>query len=364
MHAQDSWSVGIGRWMGVPVRIHYCLLLFFVVIFAVEWHFVRFPFATVSIPAGTAFATSFALLMAIVIHELAHIFAAINLGGSVQKIVLTPWGGPSEFILPNSARAQAIVYGAGLFANGIVFSLVAAALIQLEHARVIDLIDPFHPHALSDPIEVSVLKIFCWVNFQIALVNCLPAFPFDASQILRMFIWGNNKLIGRHRLETAVMAVAHMVAFSLFVIAWFSQSYNAGPVQPTWAVLVAAGLTLIFASRYEFFRRTSVPERSGRSRAQILSDEEIIDFEAVYDDDGESFDFDQDSGESISQWLKQKQEERQLVEVEIEKEDEIRADGILEKLYRSGKESLTEEERSVLQRVSDRYRRRRRQLPS
>jgi hypothetical protein len=103
--------------MGVPVRLHFCLLLLFVLIFAIEWHFVQLPYANATIPPGTALATSLALLLAIVVHELAHIFAAINLGGSVQKIVLAPWGGQSEFVLPNSPRAQSVVYVAGSFAN-------------------------------------------------------------------------------------------------------------------------------------------------------------------------------------------------------------------------------------------------------
>jgi hypothetical protein len=340
------------------------LLLFVVLIFAIEWNFVQWPYARAMIPVGTALATTLAVLLAILVHELAHIFAAINLGGSVQKIVLAPWGGQSEFVLPNSARAQSIVYSAGVFANAMVFAIVAFGLVQLGHARPLELMDPFHPHPLSEPIEIAVLKIFGWMNFQIAIVNCLPAYPFDASNVVRMFVWGNNKLISRHRLETAVMAMAYMVAFSLFVLAWFSQSYNEGPLQPTWAVLVCVGLVLIFASRYEFYRQTSLPDRGGRPRGHVLGDDEMIDFEAVYDDDEDGFEFEQDPNETISQWLRQKQEERHLVEVEIEKEDEMRADGILEKLYRSGKESLTEEERSVLQRVSDRLRRRRRQLPS
>lgn len=364
MQVHDSWSVGIGRWMGVPVRLHFCLLLFFVLIFAIEWHFVQLPYASASIPSGTALATSLALVLAVLVHELAHIFAAINLGGSVQKIVLAPWGGQSEFALPNSARAQAIVYSAGAFANFMLFALLAAALVQIGHARLFELIDPFHPQALSDDLEIAVLKIFCWVNFQVALVNCLPAYPFDGCQVLRMFIWGNNKLISRHRLETAIMAIGHMVAVALFVLAWFSQSYNVGPIQPTWAVLVCSGLVLMFASRFEFFNRTSIPDRSPKPRKHAFVEEEMIDFEAVYDDDGEGFEFEQDPNDTISQWLRQKQEERQLVEFEIEKDDEVRADGILDKLYRYGKESLTEEERSVLQRVSDRYRRKRRQLPS
>jgi hypothetical protein len=189
----------------------------------------------------------------------------------------------------------------------------------------------------------------------------LPAFPFDGSQLLRLFIWGNNRHVGRHRLETTVMAVAFMVAVSFLVLAWFARNSDLGPIQPIWAVLASFGVILMFAAHAEFYRRTSMSERAA---AVSMMEEEMIDFEAIYDDESNLFEFDQDPNETISQWLRQKQEERQMVEFEIEQEDEVRADYILEKLHHSGKESLTDEERTVLQRVSDRYRRRRRQLPS
>ena len=355
MQVHDSWSVSIGRWMGVPIRLHFCLLLFFILISAISW-----------ISAGTAVATILAFLVAITFHELAHIFAAVNLGGSINKLVLAPWGGQSEFLLPNSARAQGVVYSAGIFANGMMFLLIASALVQLGHASPWELIHPLRPNAMTGDTEIAFLKIFCWANFQIAFVNCLPAYPFDGSHLLRMFIWGNNKHIGRHRLETSVMAVSHMVAVSLLVLALFafSRNYSEGPLQPMWAILASAGLILIFASRQEFFRKTSAGDRVSHPQVSKAGDDDMIDFEAVYDEDSDIFEFEQDPNDTISQWLRQKQEERQLVEYEIEKDDEVRADGILEKLHQSGKESLTEEERTVLQRVSDRYRRRRRQLPS
>ncbi len=366
MQVHDSWSVSIGRWMGVPIRLHFCLLLFFILIYAVGWNFAQLPTAMGGISSGTALVTVLAFLVAIILHELAHIFAAVNLGGSVNKLVLAPWGGQSEFLLPNSARAQAVVCIAGVFANFMLFLLLASALVLRGHAPLWELINPLRPHAMTGEIEISILRIFCWVNFQIAFVNCLPAYPFDGSHLLRLFIWGNNKHVGRHRLETSVMAIAHMVAVSLFVLALFAYTsdYKVGPLQPVWALLASAGLILIFASRQEFFRRTSVGDQVAHPAATKPSDDDMIDFEAVYDEDSDIFEFEQDPNDTISQWLRQKQEERQLVEYEIEKEDEVRADGILEKLHQSGKDSLTDEERSVLHRVSDRYRRRRRQLPS
>jgi Zn-dependent protease len=362
MQGHDSWSLSVGQWLRVPVRLHCGLLLFVILVFAVEAHFVHLPAAMGGLPNGTALATILALCGALAIHEFAHIFAAVSLGGSVRKVVLTPWGGMTDYSLSNSAREQFIVHAAGPFANAMVFLLLGGMLAQLGHGSFGQLMNPLRPHAMAGITEVAALKIFSWVNFQLALVNFLPAYPFDGCQLLRIFIWGNNKLIPRLRLETSVMAVAYMVAVALVVLAWFAKDYKDCPIQPVWAVLGTFGVLMMFASRVEYYRQTAAVLSPGRSRSR---DEEMIDFEPVYDEDTDDFDFDHDPDESISEWLRQKQEERHLVEIEIEKEDELQADNILAKLYRSGPGSLSEEERTVLERVSDRYRRRRsRQLPS
>ncbi len=362
MQPQDSWSVTIGRCVGVPVRLHVALLLFILWIWSIEWHFVKLSPELGGINTGTWIATAFAVLLAIVIHELGHVFAVLNLGGSVRKIVLSPWSGPSEFNLPPRLGAKAIVYLAGPFVNAMVFAMTAAMLVTLDHTTLARLIDPFHPNSLSPPFQVGCVKIFCWVNFQLFIINCIPAYPFDGSHWLRLVFLARNRSIPVHRLETAVMAVGNMVGIALIVLAFFSQRYNEGPLQPTWAVLAAGGIILIFTSRHEFFRRMADYHRAQVVENQSL--EELNDFGLFYDDEYESFEFGEDHSDSVSQWLRQKQEERQLVEHEIELEENRRVDAILEKLHQSGKDSLTEDEKSVLQRVSDRLRRRRRQPSS
>ena len=34
-----TWSMGVGRWLGVPVRIHMLLILFVVALFGTEWNY-------------------------------------------------------------------------------------------------------------------------------------------------------------------------------------------------------------------------------------------------------------------------------------------------------------------------------------
>ena len=160
-----SWSTYAGRWMGVPVRIHCLLFLAIAVIFGAEWNQST---TNPNLFAGTAMVTVLVLLASIMIHELAHAFALVNLGGHVDQLVFTPWGGNSEYTLPDTGAAKAIVYLSGPFANGAVFSLGALVLLQTEMTSFIELVNPFGPHWFN-PAEwqVSVAKIFTWVNFQL-----------------------------------------------------------------------------------------------------------------------------------------------------------------------------------------------------
>ena len=104
--------------MGVPVRIHVLLLLFIVAIFGLDAQHQ----APNEMVLWTGIATTFVLFVSILIHELAHVFALTNLGGHVNSIVFTPWGGNSEFSMPGESRDRAIVHLAGPFASAMLFT--------------------------------------------------------------------------------------------------------------------------------------------------------------------------------------------------------------------------------------------------
>lgn len=343
-----SWSASVGRWMGIPVRVHLLMFLFIAVIFAVQANY------TNSSTMGTAVVTAICLAGCVLLHELAHIFALTNLGGHVNNIVFTPWGGNSDFSLPESTRGQTIVYFAGPFFSGCLFALGACLLIQTEKADISQLIIPFRPTAFSfSHWEVSLLKIATWINFQLMIVNLIPCFPFDGSGMMRALIGRISDGVSVIRRESTLLVIGQATGLTMIGCGWFLTTYEGGPVRPVWFLFVASGLTLLFSARYSYYQQLALMD-------DHWEDEDETNYDVAYGD-ASFFDFPEDEQDDYSQWLVEKQEERERLEREHEDREARVADDILKKLHSDGLESLTDEEKNTLNRVSARLRHRRRQ---
>lgn len=350
-----SWSTNAGRWIGVPVRVHLLLILFLALIFGAEWN----KYSTNSnFFAGTAMVTVLVLLGSIILHELAHAFALRNLGGHVNQIVLMPWGGNSEYGLPTTGPIQAVVYIAGPFVNGALFMLGAIVLIQSDSATLMELVNPFAPLWFNAAEwQVSLARIVTWVNFQLLLVNLIPCYPFDGANIVRAVISTLNVDVPRYRVESAIKVMGHAVAFSFIFLAWIVRDYSAGsdlPIQPIWLLFLLFGITLFFSAQYSLAQESL-------NEDEDWEDVEDMDYDSIYSESS-IFDFSDDStNTAYSQWLTEKQDERRVDQQRIEDEEDRQADEILKKLHGGSLSNLTDEERSILNRVSARIRRRRQQ---
>lgn len=345
------WSASAGRWVGVPVRIHVLLVLFLALIFGVESNY-----ASNGHVVGTALVTSLVLICSLVLHELAHIFSLTNLGGHVNSIVLTPWGGNSDFELPTRRRDRVIVSLAGPFANGIVAALGSILILQNSDTSLLKLFNSFEPvgFAIFPSWELSLVKIVTWVNIQLLLVNLIPCFPFDSVNVLRELVNWINPTTPRVKSETSIMVIGQAVAFTMIGFAWLFRNIDSGPVRPVWLILLVSGITLLFSARYAFYCVT----------AQADEDWENLDdlsYESLY---GETsfFEFPEDQSSGYSQWLSEKQEARKREEARIELDEDRRADEILKRLHLNGIESISDEDRQILNRVSARLRRKNRQV--
>ncbi len=347
-----TWSMGVGRWLGVPVRIHMLLILFVVALFGTEWNHSG---GATSFFTGTAIVTTLVLLASLLLHETAHIFASINLGGRLDSITLLPWGGDDESSLPMKSHAKAVTSLAGPFANFVIFLFGSTLLVQSDHSSIWNLINPLAPHRFTpSEWQISLTEIVIWVNFQLAFFNMLPCHPFDGVEIVRSWISSLNPDASKFRTESAIRLIGNAVAFAFIGFAWFFRDIQSGPIQPTWLLFLIAGIALLFSSNTAMqlaLRKTAENTLSSQTkgRPDQNSIESFFAFPA-YDDDS-----------AYSQWLSEKQEARREDEFKREKEEDARADQILEKLHNGGIACLHDEEKLILERVSERIRRRRQQ---
>ena len=358
MRDNQIWSTSIGRWCGIPVRAHLFLFLFVAVMFGHEWN-VGYPNSNFF--AGTAMVTVAALLVAIVLHELAHVFAAASIGGRTDEVVLMPWGGNSEMVLPNQGYAALVAHFAGPFVNGMLFLLGLTLLVQTQYASLAQLINPFRPHRFNpSDWQVSVVEIFTWVNFQLMAVNLIPCFPFDGARIVRTLIEGSGIDRPRYWIETAIRLIGNATAFGMIFLAGilFYRSYEPGNIQPGWLYVSLGGITLLFAAKYSMFQETADADEEWREFDEL-------EYSSLYETDSSLYLDAASESENLaySQWLIEKQESRLEAQRLQEQEEDERADAILEKLHANGGNlgCLTDEERMILDRFSERIRKRRQQ---
>ena len=355
MIENQSWSLSIGRWGSVSLRVHMLFLLAVIVIFGAEWNH---GVPNVNFFSGTALVTSMALLLGVLLHQTVKAFSIICTGCDVHEIELTPWGGNCISDLEDSDISSVFVNASGMFANGMLFLFGFVLLYQTDQFAGIN---PFRPTRfdINNP-QVTALQIFTWVNFQLLLVNLIACYPFDGAKIARSAIASFELPLSKYRSEKAIMLIGHACAFALIGIGVIFMVRNYEPgirvAGPSWMLFLVAGVTLFFAARYSMVEETTENEEPWEE----LEDQ---DFGMMFDmlegrevnleGDQESF--------AYSQWLSEKQDARRRYELELEVEEDVWADRVLEKLHSHGGDldCLTDPERGVLERFSARVRRRR-----
>lgn len=356
LESSYSWSTGIGRWMGLNIRIHAALVIVSVLAIAIEINSGRMG---LNILPGTAIATVFIAWISILLHEFTHIFVLNSLGGRTTEVTLMPWGGGTEIVPEGTPPAnRAIIYLGGPTFNLTMFLMGGFLLTQTGHASWGELMNLFRPIEFEfENAQISIIKIAAWINFQLGILNLIPCYPFDGGQLIRALATSIAMDSSKIRVESTIMLIGTAVGLTSIGFSFFVWEQGLGPGGSGWIFLLVGGIMLLYFARHSFYQELSSPETWGENNSvdQLV---QITNEESLYS----NFDFTDDSENAIySQWLKEKQEER-LQELAREEEEEDRlADAILAKLHDSGIVSLTKDERELLDRVSARIRKRRRQ---
>lgn len=159
-----KYTVGIGKYFGIPLRVHATFPLILLVYAADAW---RTGSAS---DAVRAMALVLAVFACVVLHELGHCLQARRYGIRFRDIVLFPIGGVARAeSLPDQPSQEIKVAIAGPAVNFVIAALLFAGLALTGTA----------PHGEGFLVDLA------WANLGLGVFNLIPAFPMDGGRILR-----------------------------------------------------------------------------------------------------------------------------------------------------------------------------------
>ncbi len=392
-----TWSFPLGRMFGIRINVHALLPL---VLVGLILRVAVGKDAVVTWPE--ALVMSGILTLSVLLHEFGHCFAARSVDGDAAEVLLWPLGGLAYCDVPHTPRANLITAlggpamnlalcvaaaGALLFSGlapplnpldshsayrpklydwrapsvhqeGVSSYRLVAAAAKPEAAKtdsvgrlgepaaagrpeIATLTAPTAPPATSPSAlllwQVLAGQVF-WINWFLMLVNVvLVGFPFDAGRVLQCVLWARTD----YRQGTTTACYAGFVVMLLLAI--FAVFAN--------EVLVLFLALFVYAN----------------CRQQLIL------LETGGEDAPFGYDFSQGytSLEGLppptaaprrkrpnwfQRWLQRRAAQKARQEQETREAEERRMDDLLEKVQRHGIQSLSDEERRFLTRVSARYR--------
>jgi Zn-dependent protease len=287
------------------------------------------------------------LAASVLLHELGHLYATLRTGGSMPEIVLGPFGGLNSSQPTYDPQAEIAVWLAGPMVN-LGLCVAAAPLLFLQpETDVVGLLHVLQPRGLGSGAWPSdVAKLVFWINWVLFCVNLIPAFPFDGGRVLRAAIVALRPAIGRQFASHVVARFGKFAALGLVVIAWLVRDAAPQGVAPGWFALILLAIVLFFSAKQE--------EQKGDEWDDTESTG--YDFSPTYSSLDHPHDISDTHAGFFARWLERRREVKVRQQREAEARDDALMDEVLDRVHKYGLDSLSEDERALLHRVSQRYR--------
>ncbi|MCS7115899.1 MAG: CBS domain-containing protein [Nitrososphaerota archaeon] len=217
-------SLRIGKLLGVPVKLHFTLVLAVLLIvwtLAVGYLPSEYPGLSVMTYYLIGVISAFILFTSVLLHELAHSYVAKKNGLPVRRIVLFIFGGVAEIEEePKEARVEFKMALAGPLT-----SFAIGLILWILH----------YPLSVFGVVAIASLRYGAYINLLLGAFNLLPAFPLDGGRILRAMIWYRKKDL----LQATKIATKFGVFFSyIFIFSGFLFIIGGSFIGGLWFILI------------------------------------------------------------------------------------------------------------------------------
>ena len=164
------WSLPLGRWFGIDVRLHTSLLLLLAIFVSIATYRGE--------TGGRGLVLWLVLLLALAVRELARLATAAWFGLDIQSVLLLPTGGLVTYRERDGQTGANSVPRAMDFAGpaaNLLFGLVLGSLILSVSPGVAILSRPWITTS-------ALLRSTVWLNLLLAVANLLPIPPLDGAR--------------------------------------------------------------------------------------------------------------------------------------------------------------------------------------
>ena len=350
----ELWSLCIGRWRGVELRLHILLPLLALVGFA-------FVLETEITSPQVLCWGLLILFLSVGLAEVLRWTTAVRLGGRADAIVFGPISGLSRIHLPEDPPAH-IATGLAAPTTFLVTMVLAGCALALagdnDVLRLLNPIDPqveAQPQVTIDPqanrfgttstILPIIGQLAVFINWCLLLVSLLPIEPCAGADMMRGVLWPIVGLSTARSLTSLVAFGAGVISLLLALV--LSQDPTITLV-PAWFPMATVALVLFYGGFRPYpHRRADL----GLAIDELDSDDELWVTGQWHEESYETV--------LVEQMQDKQQETIDRKRKEREASEDARVDDILARLNSIRFDELSEEDRAILKRASRRYRRRR-----
>jgi len=320
-------SIYLGRWSGLPIRLHIsCLLVavftFFFRDLVDSQHLLR-----------EGCLILFVWFSCVLLHELGHCISVKRVGGTNDMLVLTPFGGLSFHTYPQQAGRDLWVALSGPLMNLAGMALAAVLLLSLQE-------NPWQTPFATDgtlveaPPLVTGMRLALWINLGLFVLNMVPSVPLDGSWILQSLI---SPAVGDRRGWHISRRASVVSVFLLIALAIATRGLSYGGV-PLWLPLTVIAVYCLCFSSAPLSLAIHIEEETELTTPLENTSEDLSESEF----------------HPLGSWQPQQNENGDIGSEE--EDEEYMVDAILQCVHDRGIDSLTRAQRKILQRAAQRYR--------